>query len=262
MTPAEQTRLPWILEGGAETLGMIQGHLMPMLRRSHEVDPEDRKAPFAKIARSDGRTIMEASMMWLETTHERTVHWFCTILVMPECLTAIGYQCDETMGPDAMAAITDLIARMAAARRSTAHDDLWETEGLPSVETANAVVTRMSERTGAPVMPGERFYANRATPLGTGGVRIAARTHGSRARNPDHAVLVDASAWACRPGTIRVSGGRAIHRLTGAEHRQFTFGDHAVAGETVPVDPFAMLRLEAEHPWNPADIRIERGRSE
>lgn len=262
MTPTQQTRLPWILEGDAETLGMVRGEVLPMLRRSQEVDPADRRAPFAKIARSDGRTIMEASMMWMETTHERTVSWFCTILVMPECLTAIGYPCDETMGPDAMATVTDLIERMAAARRSTATDGRWDTDGLPSAETANAVVTRMRERTGAPVMPGERFYANRATPLGTGGVRIAARTHGNRARDPDHEVLVDASAWACRPGTIRVSGGKAIHGLTGAEHRQFTFGDHAVVGETVPVDPFAMLRLEAEHPWNPADVRIEGGRPE
>lgn len=257
MTPVQQTRLPWIVEGDPETLGMIRGTLLPMLRRSQDVDPGDPHAPSTRITRSEHGTTMEIAMTWGETPHGHGIGWSCRILVMPQCLTAIGYPCTDTMGSDAMAMLTDLIERMAAARQAPTTDDRWNTDGLPSIETANAVVTRMRERTGAPVARGERFGANRATPLATGGIRIAARPPGTNPRIADRAVLVDDSSWACGPGTIRMNGLRTISRLTGEEHRTFTFGDHGVAGETVAVDPFAMLRLEAEHPWDPRDVRIE-----
>ncbi len=251
MTPSEQSTLPWVLRTDHDGFRLIVERVRPMLRTAaattsghafgdpvcaSSADP-DSDALTLHAAHGDG-----------DRSGPSTIE--CSITIMPECLTAIGHDPGIREGHGVAAAMLAVVERLLDGRWEHGLDD---PAGLPSDDLAVFAAARMRDRMGTPFVEGEEIAVRSATPLGMGGIRVL-RT------SPlldDPGTLVDASPRCCPPGAVRIS--YETRNVMDIVRRSVVIGRPDRIVHPRPIDPVTMLRMEAEHPWDPTRIRHETG---
>lgn len=92
-----------------------------------------------------------------------------------------------------------------------------------------------------------------ATPLGTGGVTTHEAPLGSRSRL-EIGHVVDRSEDLCTPGPVGIGMYDQTRADTGVRHIEIVIGGALRRQAFTRLDPIERMRLEAMHPWDPADM--------
>lgn len=252
MTPFEQAALPWRLRADEETLRVMIERLRPMLRTAVGTDGPFRMgdAICTTATRPESQEI-QMRATWSDGDPDRPSVIEGFVSIMPDCLEALGFDATIREGPRVAAAMLAVVERLIAAPRERADDDAPDVPDEASVAFAGI---RLRTRMGTPMMEQEDIIALPATPLGTGGIRVL-RT---AAFLDEPGTLIDGSPWCCAPGAITVV--HADRNDFSMVRRSVHIGCAVRIVNPQPIDPITMLRMEAEHPWDPSNVRHERGR--
>lgn len=112
---------------------------------------------------------------------------------------------------------------------------------------------RMREALGQGVTVHDGIDLHLATPLGTGGVTTHEAPLGSRSRL-EIGHVVDRSEDLCQPGPVGIGIYDETRRDTGVRHIEIVIGGPVRRQAFTTLDPIERMRLEAMHPWDPADM--------
>lgn len=257
MTPLEQSGLPWIMMAREDAVGTMRTDVVPALLMASRRSPCDAPGAFDPVCRI--QTDPHSRTLTLKLGHTRfddgTTVVRARITIEPECLDALGHDPHETEGPGVAATMLRIVRALDAAPFVRTPDREEDVADVPGRLRAIHAATRMRSRLSVPLVVDEAIAAHAATPLGLGGVHVAA--HPS---HPERGTLVDASPDLCIPGAVSVRHLRKRNTQVNQTTVMLHIGDAPVMFDAEALDPLVMLRMEGEHPWNPCHVRIDRDR--
>lgn len=256
MTPIEQSGLPWVTMARRDAIVAMRDHAIEPLGKAAARETSNPMGPSCTIA-----PLGQDGTLALNLAHRRFDHGTtivqARIIIHPDCLRALDHDPLETKGPRVAAVMLRIMRSLEEAplvRTPEREEDVLDVPGRPRAIHA---ASRLRSRLTVPLVPDEAITAHAATPLGQGGVHVAA--HPSDARR---GTLVDVSPDLCMPGAVSVRHLRKRHTQLDQTTIMLHIGDPSVMFDAETPDPLAMLRMESEHPWNPAHVRIDRNRPE
>jgi hypothetical protein len=278
MTPLEQSALPWKVgstQWNRYRDDIIRKDMLPLLR-TIAAGPEElwdgRERPRATIVdAADGYGLrLELNGTRPNPANGRSAfaggglgrgsrRISLTIRLHPDLLALHGGDPDDRFGASVARAMIDVLERLLTAERVVVRAPPHGTDG-PSDELLRHSARTM--RRHAPVMsPGYRTGVEEeveftwANPLGQGGATLQLDLTNLRGGR-----IVDGSPCVCVPGPVRVVHSTSDDDRSGDTLVMMTVGGPDRSIEVRDGDPITMLRMEAEHPWDPDHVRIETRR--
>ena len=275
MTPAAQYDLPWTVRSimmNEARDRILREEVVPILKDAvGEGPPRHRIQALEPCVRSIVSPDGFGARLSLTGTIVRGTDWkqvVATIDLHPDLLRAYGRHPNARSGAPVARTMLRIVERILEARLV---DDPFEPSD-PTIEDGRERLRRpdrmridhaarlMRRHLGlTPSDPRidvvEEAAFVWANPLGDGGVAIPRDPTRSKAGR-----LIDVSPDLCLPGPIVVEHMETRSSMRDRSSSRVRIGGYARSEPVGTHDPLAMLRMEAERPWNPCAVRIEPGR--